>query len=732
MNRKGYFLLCIVMLVFLSLTGCKKEHTHSWNDGEIIEAATCAKEGTKKYTCTECEETRSEAINYVEHNYTSASCEAPKTCIECGKTEGESLEHTWQDANCDAPKTCTLCGETDGTDLGHIWEEATFDTPKTCTLCGETEGLDLFFEAISESVPTETNTKITFPTTILGYNATWKSLDKGVMLDDGTVVYNDTQRQALLKVEMDIDGEIVTRELTVNVNPASINVAEYKYIYNIYAAIFDRALHADVTLLTRKQQGFSPIYESLDESVITSEGVITKTTVVQSAIMNIYIVKNGVAALYPTEVTVSDYSSLERIDLAIEEIQGLAEQLEKGEIDTLPFYSETYDVKLSWLSDVPSLVVLEDRILLPIEKTNVHLKCTLSRETVISPEETEVESKSIKFRLEGIGGTSVDEYLNQWLKTILPTEIIGHKNIVYDQYGTGELFLKSQYAVNTGAVLNLIDGKTLTINKDYYVDVKNETGLVSHWSSTYHPAISTDPTSENLQAVYEHFYEGYTIPNDENILWIVVHESGMPKVGDNAKLLAEIQYDRAHGNRAKTEASWHYQVDETGIYQTFDDTVYAWHAGGDCGKWLPYRNQNSIGIEMCINQDGNYDGSMAHDAKLVAQLMHKYNLTMDNVVRHHDTSGKECPSYMIRTNRYEEFLQKVCQEYVAMEYLKDAEVTWTISNPDLFIKGPNGLYYSKAVSTPTEVTLTLKVVKGSYTFNQSVTLTLKPDGAVSA
>ena len=36
--------------------------------------------------------------------------------------------------------------------------------------------------------------------------------------------------------------------------------------------------------------------------------------------------------------------------------------------------------------------------------------------------------------------------------------------------------------------------------------------------------------------------------------------------------------------------------------------------------------RNSIGIEMCINQDGNYDGAMAHDAKLVANLMYNYNL----------------------------------------------------------------------------------------------------------
>ena len=107
--------------------------------------------------------------------------------------------------------------------------------------------------------------------------------------------------------------------------------------------------------------------------------------------------------------------------------------------------------------------------------------------------------------------------------------------------------------------------------------------------------------------------------------------------------------------------------------------------------------------------------------------MYKYNLKMENVVRHHDTSGKICPNYMIETNRYGEFLEQVRNEYNAIKYLRDAEVTWTISNPELFEKGPHGLYYSKAVSQLTEVEVTLKVVKGSYTFERTVTISLRPD-----
>ena len=69
-----------------------------------------------------------------------ADCDTPKTCAECGKTEGEPLGHAWQDATCEVAKHCETCGSVDGTPLGHKWEDADCVTVKTCTVCDKTEG----------------------------------------------------------------------------------------------------------------------------------------------------------------------------------------------------------------------------------------------------------------------------------------------------------------------------------------------------------------------------------------------------------------------------------------------------------------------------------------------------------------------------------------------------------------------------------------------------------------
>lgn len=90
-----------------------------------------------------------------EHVWNEATCTTPKTCSECGETEGEALGHVWEEATCTTPQICSVCGETEGTALGHIWIEATYEEPKTCIVCNETEGeplemtLEYYFSVVS-------------------------------------------------------------------------------------------------------------------------------------------------------------------------------------------------------------------------------------------------------------------------------------------------------------------------------------------------------------------------------------------------------------------------------------------------------------------------------------------------------------------------------------------------------------------------------------------------------
>ena len=88
-------------------------------------------------TCSDCGKTQGDALG---HSYLAATCTQPETCNTCGHTQGEALDHNWSEATCTTPKTCTVCAATEGEPLPHNWLEATCQAPQTCADCGETQG----------------------------------------------------------------------------------------------------------------------------------------------------------------------------------------------------------------------------------------------------------------------------------------------------------------------------------------------------------------------------------------------------------------------------------------------------------------------------------------------------------------------------------------------------------------------------------------------------------------
>ncbi|MBE5876432.1 MAG: hypothetical protein E7290_06050 [Lachnospiraceae bacterium] len=124
MKRRIPFILLGCMFV-LGVSGCGHEHT--WKEADC----------SVPKTCVECGETEGEALG---HNWKEANCSVPKTCVECGEIEGDALGHNWLEATCSTPKTCSVCGENEGEVLKHTLIDANYQQPATCTICGETEG----------------------------------------------------------------------------------------------------------------------------------------------------------------------------------------------------------------------------------------------------------------------------------------------------------------------------------------------------------------------------------------------------------------------------------------------------------------------------------------------------------------------------------------------------------------------------------------------------------------
>ena len=128
--------------------------------------------------------------------------------------------------------------------------------------------------------------------------------------------------------------------------------------------------------------------------------------------------------------------------------------------------------------------------------------------------------------------------------------------------------------------------------------------------------------------------------------------------------------DTARGNakyfaRESVGASANYFVDENEVICSVKDEYAAWHCGGSIeSSYHPLRgfckNTNSIGVELCsIIQNGKYEfkpETVKLAVKLVKELMAKYNIDIDHVVRHYDVTGKNCPApFVYREYRWREF-----------------------------------------------------------------------------
>lgn len=217
-----------------------REKGHAWDGGQVIREATEEEDGEKRFTCTVCQDTKTQLIpskkhqhsyadvktvqptcteggytvhtcacgeSYTDgqtpaagHGWKAATCTSPKICTVCGTTEGGIPGHSWQEATCTEGKTCTVCGTVGGSKLGHDWADATCKDPRICKRCDTTEGKALghnYNSVVTE--PTKTEQGYTTHTcTRCGdsYVDNYTNLD-GVQYDPGTLLFR-TDGQALL------------------------------------------------------------------------------------------------------------------------------------------------------------------------------------------------------------------------------------------------------------------------------------------------------------------------------------------------------------------------------------------------------------------------------------------------------------------------------------------------------------------------------------------------------
>lgn len=159
----------------------------------------------------------------------------------------------------------------------------------------------------------------------------------------------------------------------------------------------------------------------------------------------------------------------------------------------------------------------------------------------------------------------------------------------------------------------------------------------------------------------------------QNPIYIAIHDTGNTGKGANAN--AHFNYFNG-GNR---NSSADFFVDDTQVLQVNDYTkYYTWHCGDGKGKY-GITNSNSIGIEICINSDGNYNIAFQNAVELTKHLMKELNIPVERVVRHYDASRKNCPASMSGNNW--ELWSKFKEALVMQTELTSVnDITWELAH----------------------------------------------------
>jgi N-acetylmuramoyl-L-alanine amidase CwlA len=120
-------------------------------------------------------------------------------------------------------------------------------------------------------------------------------------------------------------------------------------------------------------------------------------------------------------------------------------------------------------------------------------------------------------------------------------------------------------------------------------------------------------------------------------------------------------------------------VDKDGVIQHIPDTEAAWHCGDGNGKG----NRESIGIEICVNQDGDFMKARENAITLIQKLMKQYGIPITRIVPHKHWSGKNCPARLLKN--WDGFIREVQGLKISrmMRVIVDGRVVMDTQIPDV-------------------------------------------------
>lgn len=184
----------------------------------------------------------------------------------------------------------------------------------------------------------------------------------------------------------------------------------------------------------------------------------------------------------------------------------------------------------------------------------------------------------------------------------------------------------------------------------------------------------------------ENTYTGQNEPK-----YIVIHETDNFSEGAEARRHAEAQ---AAGHLS---ISAHYYCGSDGVYQAAEHADGTYSVGKKYGEHpiQDATNKNTINVEICVNDDGDYSKARANAIALARYLMQATGISAERVIRHYDATGKHCPRNMMDDPSLWEDFKKQIQVHDDPNHSTEGQnsahgIVITERDPLLIRETPNG------------------------------------------
>ena len=530
-------------------------------------------------------------------------------------------------------------------------------------------------EWLKNNFLTEGTEKISFPKTHpdLGGTISWTCDSELVNMSNGNVEIGDYDEVITLNYQIELGEKTVKGSINYTIIGFYMQDARDAFINQIKSF----KISGDVTLKTTFSDcgGTTVTWSSSNEEIFSNTGKFTKPYDDSEVVITYTVVTTEPATshTYSKTFLVDGLSIGEKAEPVKKWIDSnVGENGYLNEFSELPLYVDDYNATLNWTNSEGDKLVIADYVKNPILSGAVYVTITIT---------------------------------------------IGGKSIEYDKV----------YKVENSNITDIWDKVELFVNQISSNSYNSALKVNSpHYFNGYIP-FYTQGRIEVVQDIMA--IDNYNRPGTikSSTQYIVVHDTANTNSGAGARSQVNYLKNGAGGRNV----SWHYTVDQDQCIQTIPDNEVAWHAGDGGRAWgSTYFNEsyqawsitggsvNGIGIESCVNIDGNYALTERNLAKLVAGLLIDFNLGFDRVKQHNDFSGKNCPALIRGFGLWPRFIYLVQLEYYGLTELKDVTFTWESVSSNIDEKG----LITKGTNTGTveyKVTATYKGV--SKTYDKSVT-----------